>query len=124
MRLTPRQVRDDLVRAADTIATATGAVPSYYRPPYGILTTSALAHARRRGWEVVLWRRDGADWDARATPRSIADRLLSRVVPGDVLLLHDADHYSAPGSWKRTAAALELVRERLDRRGLRIAPLR
>jgi hypothetical protein len=35
-----------------------------------------------------------------------------------VLLLHDADHYSAPGSWRRTAAALPLLLERLSARGL------
>jgi hypothetical protein len=36
-----------------------------------------------------------------------------------VLLLHDADDYSAPGSWKRTAAALPRILETLDDRGLR-----
>jgi hypothetical protein len=37
---------------------------------------------------------------------------------GSVLLLHDADDYSAPGSWRRTAAALPLVLETLAARGL------
>jgi peptidoglycan/xylan/chitin deacetylase (PgdA/CDA1 family) len=123
MRLTPRQVRDDLYRAADAIATATGVAPRVYRPPYGILTAPALAFARRSGWEVVLWRRDGADWEARATPRSIADRILRHAVAGDVLLLHDADHYSAPGSWQNCVAALERILETLEERGLGLAPL-
>jgi hypothetical protein len=35
-----------------------------------------------------------------------------------VLLLHDADDYSAEGSWRRTAAALPLVLETLAERGL------
>jgi hypothetical protein len=35
-----------------------------------------------------------------------------------VLLLHDADDYSAPGSWRRTAAALPAVLDRLAQRGL------
>jgi hypothetical protein len=37
---------------------------------------------------------------------------------GDVLLLHDADHYSARDSWRRTAAALPLVLETLAERGV------
>jgi hypothetical protein len=37
---------------------------------------------------------------------------------GDVLLLHDADDYSAAGSWRRTAAALPRVLEMLAERGL------
>jgi peptidoglycan-N-acetylglucosamine deacetylase len=40
-----------------------------------------------------------------------------------VLLLHDADHYSARGSWRRTAAALPAVLEELERRGLQTVTL-
>ena len=36
-----------------------------------------------------------------------------------MLLLHDADDYSAPGSWRRTVAALPGVLAELERRGLR-----
>jgi hypothetical protein len=46
-----------------------------------------------------------------------------RLGPGDVLLLHDADHYSAPGSWRRTAAALPAVLEEIARLGLRTIAL-
>lgn len=123
MRLSPSAVHADLGRAAGTIADATGTTPRLYRPPYGILTLPALQHARRQGWETVLWRRDGRDWRADATPESIASRLLAKVRGGDILLLHDADWYSAPRSWERTAAALELVLGRLRERGLRVGPL-
>ena len=37
---------------------------------------------------------------------------------GSVLLLHDADDYSSPGSWRRTAAALPSVLRTLHERGL------
>lgn len=123
MRIGPAATREDLDRAEKAIAEATGVEPRRYRPPYGILTAPALLHARRRGWETVLWRGAGRDWRASATPESIASRLLRGVRGGEVLLLHDADWYSAPRSWERTAAALELVLERLDERGLSLAPL-
>lgn len=123
LRLTPRQVRDDLERAGATIAEATGVLPRLYRPPYGVLNTSALRYAKQQGWETVLWRRDGHDWQARATPASITARILRGVEPGDILLLHDADDYSAPGSWRRTSGALPLLFERLALRQLEIRPL-
>jgi len=123
LRRGPAATRDDLERARRAIVAATGAEPRRYRPPYGILTAPALQHARQRGWEPVLWRRDGRDWRAAATPESIAIRLLGGLRGGEVLLLHDADWYASPRSWERTAAALELVLERLDQRGLRPAPL-
>jgi hypothetical protein len=40
------------------------------------------------------------------------------VAEGSVLLLHDADYYSASGSWRRTLAALPRVLDELDVRGL------
>jgi peptidoglycan/xylan/chitin deacetylase (PgdA/CDA1 family) len=123
LRLGPRAVRDDLGRAFETIFAATGVEPRLYRPPHGVLNTAALAYARLRGWQTVLWTREGHDWQARATPESIASRVTRRVRVGDVLLLHDADYYSAPGSWRNTLAALPLVLDRLDRRGQRPTPV-
>lgn len=123
MRLAPRQVADDLARAAAAIGEATGRAPTLYRPPYGILTAAGLAVARRSGWRTVLWTRDGRDWERRATPESIAARVLRRVGGDDVLLLHDADWYSAAGSWQRTAGALGPILAGLEGRGLAVAPL-
>lgn len=123
LRLGPRQTRDDLLRAAAAVEGATGRRVRVYRPPYGVLNAAALATARRQGWETWLWRRAGRDWQARATAESIARRLTRRVGCGDVLLLHDADWYSAPGSWRRTVSALPLVLAELDRRRLPVRAL-
>lgn len=118
LRLGPRQVAQDISRALECIESATGRSPALYRPPYGVLNAAALAVARRRGWRTLLWSNWGRDWEARATPASITLKLTAEVAPGAVLLLHDADDYSAPGSWERTAAALPQVLERLAARGL------
>jgi peptidoglycan/xylan/chitin deacetylase (PgdA/CDA1 family) len=120
LRLSPPQVRRDLARAEAVIASATGAPLRLYRPPYGVLTTAGLAHARRRGWQTLLWTRWGHDWRARATPASIAAEATADLRGGEVILLHDADHYSAPGSWQRTVAALSRVIEEIDRAGLTV----
>jgi hypothetical protein len=63
---------------------------------------------------VLLWSRWGHDWRARATPDSIAAEVTEDLRAGDVLLLHDADTYSAEGSHRRTAAALPRILERLQ----------
>src|SRR6185312_14975936 len=39
----PWAVADDLARARDAVAAATGAEPRFYRPPYGVLSAGALA---------------------------------------------------------------------------------
>lgn len=119
MRVAPRALADDLHRAHALIADVTGCAPTVYRPPYGIFSPAGLAIARREGWEPMLWSQWGKDWRRFATPEAIARRVTTGVVGGDVLLLHDADHYSARDSWRRTAAALPVVLSELDRRGLR-----
>jgi peptidoglycan/xylan/chitin deacetylase (PgdA/CDA1 family) len=116
---TPRGLRDDLERCAQLVCEIAGTAPTLYRPPYGIFSPGSLAEARRRGWTPLLWSAWGRDWPARATPAGIAARATRTVGAGDVVLLHDADHYSAPGSWERTAAALPLILDELRRRGLR-----
>jgi peptidoglycan/xylan/chitin deacetylase (PgdA/CDA1 family) len=122
LRLGPVATRRDLDGGATRIAEVTGVVPTLYRPPYGVLSASALAHARRRGWRTLLWSHWGRDWERGATSESIAAHLTGGVVAGSVLLLHDADHYSAPGSWRATAAALDRVLDHLAALELPVVP--
>jgi peptidoglycan-N-acetylglucosamine deacetylase len=124
LRLSPRALLDDADRARAAIEEAGGQEVRDYRPPYGIFSAPGLRAVRGRGWRPVLWSQWGRDWTRRATPASIARRVGTRARAGDILLLHDADYYSAPGSWIRTAAALPIVLEELEGRGLKSMLLR
>jgi peptidoglycan/xylan/chitin deacetylase (PgdA/CDA1 family) len=118
LRVGPRALRRDLDRAAASIADLTGVVPILYRPPYGVLNATALAVCRERSWEPVLWSRWGRDWRARATPAGVAREVTRDLAGGEILLLHDADRYSAPGSWRTTLAALPAIVAAVRTRGL------
>ncbi len=121
--LTPAQVYDDLSRAAEAIESATGRRTVLYRPPYGVFNLAALRAVRRFGWQPTHWSRWGRDWERWATPESIVSNLCRDLEAGEVMLLHDADHYSAPGSWRATAACLPRLIETLRRRALEPGPL-
>jgi peptidoglycan/xylan/chitin deacetylase (PgdA/CDA1 family) len=118
LRLAPSQVREDIARAEAAIGDATGLVPDLYRPPYGVLNATALRLARSRGWRTLLWSQWGRDWEKRATPESITAKVTEGAGEGAVLLLHDADDYSAEGSWRRTVAALPNVIETMRAKGV------
>jgi peptidoglycan-N-acetylglucosamine deacetylase len=123
LRLRPRVLADDLRRATDVIGSTTGALAPLYRPPYGILSAAGLALARRRGETIWLWSRWGRDWRADATAGSVAALATRELTSGDVILLHDADHYGDPGCWRATVGALPLILAAIDARGCRTAPL-
>jgi peptidoglycan/xylan/chitin deacetylase (PgdA/CDA1 family) len=124
LRLTPRMLLEDAERGRATIEEATGRAIADYRPPYGIFSAAGLRAVRGRGWRPVLWSKWGRDWDRGATPESITGRITAGVGAGDVLLLHDADYYSARGSWVSTAAALSKILELLEAEGLKSRLLR
>jgi peptidoglycan/xylan/chitin deacetylase (PgdA/CDA1 family) len=111
LRRTTAAVKRDLDHAVEIIATTTGVAPRCYRPPYGVFSAGGLALIRRRGWAPMLWSQWGRDWDAQITPVEIARRATAGLQAGDVVLLHDADHYSSDGSWRKTIAALPLICE-------------
>jgi len=123
LRLGPRAVAEDLRRVEAAVGEVVGDRFDLYRPPYGVLSLSALLHARRSGWRTYLWSAWGRDWERQATPASIAALLLRDAAPGGVGLLHDADHYGAAGSHLRTAAALPMILEGLADRGLEAVAL-
>lgn len=101
LRLPRDAVRSDLERAIEVIGER-----RYHRPPLGIYSDDGLRAARERDMQPLLWSRWGKDWRRFTTPRRIAARATRSLGPGDVILLHDADHYSSKGSWQRTLAAL------------------
>jgi peptidoglycan-N-acetylglucosamine deacetylase len=124
LRLTPRALIDDAERGRAAIEEASGQAIADYRPPYGIFSGAGLAAVRSRGWRPVLWSKWGRDWTRRATAASIARKATAGIRPGDIVLLHDADFYSARNSWERTVSALPIVLDELAKRGLNSSVLR
>jgi peptidoglycan-N-acetylglucosamine deacetylase len=119
----PRSTRDDIARAADAIAAATGVVPRLYRPPYGVLTGGALLAARQLGLTPVLWSDWGREWTRGATPESVYAALTRDLRGGATVLLHDSDCTSPAGSAAAALGALPLLLGECERRGLRVGAL-
>jgi peptidoglycan-N-acetylglucosamine deacetylase len=115
MRLSARALAEDVARGCAAIEDAIGEAPVWHRPPYGIYSPAGLSVARDAGLNPLLWSRWGKDWRKFTTPQRIAGRIAGART-GDVILLHDADFYSAKGSHERTAEALSLILTELGAR--------
>lgn len=119
----PRADLREMARTVEEVQAVSGRRPLFYRPPYGILTGSRLAAARRLGLQPVLWTAWGRDWTEWADRDSVLRELARRFTGGATVLLHDSDRSSAPGSWRATLAALPLLVAMCRAERLEIGPL-
>jgi peptidoglycan/xylan/chitin deacetylase (PgdA/CDA1 family) len=119
----PRRTYDEMARGKDLITAATGIPPRWFRPPYGVLTSSALVAARRLELTPVLWSCWGWDWSAKSTPASVYDTVLGGLRGGGTVLLHDSDVAASVGAWRATLGALPRLLDECARRGLTVGPL-
>lgn len=118
----PRRLARELDSTQEILATLSGEVPRYFRAPAGIRGILLDPALQRRGLRLVSWTRRGFDTVDR-NPERVARRLLRRVEPGDVLVLHDGSSCVDRGGQPVVLETLKRMIETLDRRGLRGAAL-
>jgi peptidoglycan/xylan/chitin deacetylase (PgdA/CDA1 family) len=82
------QVVREVRRCQQAIRNATGLSPSIMRPPYGAQDAATFLAVRAMGYEVVHWSASGQDWQGDPAV-VVADRVLSAIAPGRIILLHD-----------------------------------
>jgi peptidoglycan-N-acetylglucosamine deacetylase len=114
---TTRRHATDIDRNGQLIRQITGqARPALYRAPVGLKSPALARTAHAQRLTIVAWSlhsRDTFSHDARA----IAARVLSRVRPGDIVLLHDG-HDRDGGRRAHAAQALPAILSGLKERGL------
>jgi peptidoglycan/xylan/chitin deacetylase (PgdA/CDA1 family) len=113
--LTPEEFSAQLDRTDEAIARGGSPGPRLFRPPYGSRTPAVLDRFARRHPDstMVLWDVDTGDW-AMPGADVIAQRVLSGVRAGSIVLMHDGG-----GDRSQTAEALPAVVEGLLERGHR-----
>ncbi len=111
----PRAMAAEIERGAAVVRRVTGAAQPLYRPPIGLKSPPLAVAARRLELTVVTWSLHGRD---TRIGRGIADRVLRRIRPGDIVCLHDG--CDRPGADRRpTVEAIGRILEGLRTRGLR-----
>lgn len=87
------------------------------RPPYGATRTHTRTWAAEHGLEVHMWSVSANDWEG-LDGEAIADRILTRLTDGSVVLMHDGG-----GNRAQTVRGLEIILEELALHRLRYEPL-
>jgi peptidoglycan/xylan/chitin deacetylase (PgdA/CDA1 family) len=90
-----------------------------WRPPHGIVTQDSVDVARDHGLELVRWTADTQDWQAGRTVEEMLALVEPLLVPGAVVLMHDAVGPGSPRESPRpTLALLEPLVASIRARGL------
>ncbi|HXG40058.1 MAG TPA: polysaccharide deacetylase family protein [Candidatus Limnocylindrales bacterium] len=92
--LDPAAIEDQLTRTEALVRELTGqSTKPFFRPPFGGQNGAVLAAVGRAGWAyTVMWDIDTIDWKPTSqggpTADDIVTRVLSRVRPGSIVLMH------------------------------------
>lgn len=72
-------------------------MPKLYRPPRGIYSTENLTMAKNLGYSTFFWSLAYVDWiqDQQPSKEEAFDKLLSRIHPGAIVLLHNTSSTNA-----------------------------
>jgi len=124
--LGPVATAKDIIDTDRTIKALTGQETRYYRPNWGLFNLFSVLYYRLKGAKVVLWTFMSWDWTKKCSPKSITDLILRRVRDGSILILHDSDKTvgATRGAPAQVIAALPGIMEGIQRKGLKIVPLK
>ena len=69
----------------------------FYRPPQGIYSTANLSMAKELGYQTFFWSLAYVDWyqDKQPSKEEAFDKLLKRIHPGAIVLLHSTSSTNA-----------------------------
>lgn len=113
----------ELSEAQTVLTELSGERPLFFRAPFGIRNPLLEPVLSRLGLRLASWTRRGFD-TRESDPGKVAQRLVQRLVAGDILLLHDGNAARAADGQAVILRVLPGLLAALDRTHLRSVSLR
>ncbi len=110
-QLSYQQNLTEIERTNTALAAITGVLPKVFAPPYGEYNTTVLRAASAAGMPLIMWTIDTVDWHPSSSTALIVTRVLRKLTPGAIVLMHPTE---------RTVAALPEVIAGMKRRDYRL----
>ncbi|MCX6306963.1 MAG: polysaccharide deacetylase family protein [Bacteroidetes bacterium] len=88
------KIRAELLETDRMISEITGKTPCFFRPPFGVVNPMVSRALKNMHWQAVCW--DIRSFDTmNPDPQKIKHKILRRLQPGSIILLHDATTFTA-----------------------------
>ncbi|SFH35293.1 polysaccharide deacetylase family sporulation protein PdaB [Desulfotomaculum arcticum] len=104
-------IKTDILAAQESIKEVTGVTPNLIRTPNGDWNDNVLKVITGMNYKVIQWSDDSLDWKKDRSVKQIIDRVLQKVHPGAIILMHASD------TCDRTPEALPAVIDGLRQQG-------
>lgn len=111
-QLSQEGIVSNVQAAAESIRSITGVRPQLIRTPNGDFDDTTILTLHSQGYQVIDWKIDSLDWKNPGV-ETIIQRVLSRLEPGAIILMHASD------SCKLTDQALPTIIEGIRAKGYR-----
>lgn len=112
--LSEKKIRDEVEACNEKIEAITGQIPTLFRCPYGEYDNEVITTVRSLGMNSIQWNVDSLDWKGLSA-NEIYKRVTTNVVPGSIILFHNAAEH--------TPEALADIIEYLLEEGYEIVPV-
>ncbi|MGE5604977.1 MAG: polysaccharide deacetylase family protein [Bacteroidota bacterium] len=113
--LSPRKSLATISEGRQAIEKITGKTLRWFRPPWGALNLFQYRFLKQLGLQTVLWNANARDWNKKTGASGILKRLLKKVKPNSIIVLHDSG--GEKGAPENTVAALPGIIKWLQNNG-------
>jgi peptidoglycan/xylan/chitin deacetylase (PgdA/CDA1 family) len=91
--LFPATIAAEIEQCNEVLRSITGHAPRLFRAPVGMKNPGVHPQLRKRGMQLVGWTVRGFD-SIESDPEKVAARILSRVTPGAIIVMHQGRDHS------------------------------
>lgn len=113
-KMSKEDIEKELISSSLAIAAITGKSVTLFRPPYGDYDDLLIETCDSLGIYPIQWDVDSLDWKG-VTALEIAERVISRVKSGSIILCHN--------NGEHTAEALPIIFTALLNKGYKFVPI-
>ncbi len=116
-------ILSEVDKAEEAIYNATGESPKIFRPPHGLRSIWLDEVIHQKGYTMFTWDDMTTDYVQGTTEREIAKKILSKVHPGSIIVLHDGVNLKHEINRENMIRALIVIIKELKKEGYEFVTL-